>query len=97
MDWITILAMLGILVGAGIVFGTGCSIGRMYAAHELAVVRVRCQRLEKDKIELQRRLTEYRGDYYAIAKIEVVEELGGRPVRRIIPREELEELAPVVA
>jgi hypothetical protein len=98
MDWITILAMVGVLVGAGLLFGTGCSIGRSYAEHRLnrechlrLVEQVRRERLEKDNAELLRRLAMYRGVHYAEAKVAV------RATPRLVPLVEPDASAPGAA
>lgn len=75
MDWITILALVGVAFGGAILFGAGCSLGRGYAQRELAqerhrrlVLEIRIERLEKDKVELRQRLKDSRADYYMLSE-----------------------------
>jgi hypothetical protein len=104
MDWITILAIVGVLVGAGLLFGTGCSIGRGFAEHRLnrerhlrLIEQVRRERVEKDNAELLRRLATYRGVHYAEAKVAVLEDERRRAARRFRPPAESDESAPGAA
>jgi hypothetical protein len=71
MDWITILALVGIALAGAILFRAGWALGRSHAQNELRnerhqklVVQVRNERLERDKKELARRLTASRRENY---------------------------------